>query len=115
LRLARRGFAADPAPGTLDVVVLLAEGDARRASDWNAVWDAARRIRRDEAFDRLVYVIASGAPDAMLMNMVANARDPGNPAFDASQPAGLYLPVRTEYDLGAAFAAVAAGIARATQ
>jgi hypothetical protein len=112
LRLARLSI-TQPA-GSLDAIVLLANGDARRATDWNAAWDAARRLRREDGIAPLVCVIA-GAADATLMKMVANAADAGNPAFDASRPAGLYLAARNDAEMRSAFVAVEAQIARAAQ
>ncbi len=89
-----------------------------RLEDWNTVWDMARRIRQDEALSPVVYVVgchADGrAPDPVLLNMVANTRDPGNPGYDSSRPAGLYLPAPAGGEMARALATVASDIFRLT-
>lgn len=132
LEAAHRELANRSVAGALNAIVLFTGGPgharanvpsrngARRRGleDWNAIWDTARRIRQDGALSPVVYVVgchADGrAPDAVLLNMVANTRDPGNPGYNSSQPAGLYLPAARDSELTQALTTVASDIFRLT-
>ncbi len=121
LAAAHSELARNSMPGALNAIVLLAAHPAQdggapaRLVSWNSVWETARRIRR-QAPQTAIFIVGCEMPEppenAVLMKMVANAKDPDNPAYDPSAPAGLFLPAASEPETAAALATAASEIFR---
>ena len=108
-------FSSGPYAGGIRPDLPVAVGNASK----NAADNAARRMRRDPDFSVTIYAIGLGdpnsndPPDHDFMRRVAN--DPLSPAYDSSEPTGLYVFAPNNTQLNQAFARVASEILRIAQ